>query len=129
MLFVRWILGFILTLSIVLALAVVLLPRWFNPNDYRDDIELQLNKATGREIALDGNLQLSVFPWLGVRTEAVKVSQPREIGGDFMRIDSAQIRLQLMPLLNRRIELDTILLDGAYIHYISVNEQLNSLTS
>lgn len=128
MLFVRWILGFILTLSIVLALAVVLLPRWFNPNDYRDDIELQLNKATGREIALDGNLQLSVFPWLGVRTEAVKVSQPREIGGDFMRIDSAQIRLQLMPLLNRRIELDTILLDGAYIHYISVNEQLNSLT-
>ena len=61
MLFVRWILGFILTLSIVLALAVVLLPRWFNPNDYRDDIELQLNKATGREIALDGNLQLSVF--------------------------------------------------------------------
>lgn len=128
MILVRWILGLVLTLAIALTLAIVFLPVWFNPNDYRQDIELQIGQATGRKITLDGDLQFSVFPWLGVRTHAVTISQPTAIGGDFVRIATVQLRLQLLPLLSKRVELDTVLLDGAQIHFIKVSDALNSLS-
>ena len=124
----RWILGLLLTLSLVIGAAVVLLPLWFNPNDYRDDIEVQVLNATGREIALQGDLSLTVFPWLGVKTQELVIKQPEQIGGDFIRVETAQLRLRLMPLLQRQVELDTIVIDSPIVNVVIVNDTLNSFT-
>ena len=58
--------------AIVLAAVVVLfgvvaayLAFVFDPNDYRDRIESEVEKRTGRSLAIEGELSLSVFPWIG----------------------------------------------------------------
>jgi AsmA protein len=35
-----------------------------NPNDYKDEIAAAVKKQTGRELAIQGDISLSVFPWL-----------------------------------------------------------------
>jgi len=69
-----WISGGLIALLVRLLLGIKLL---VNPNSDRDRIEAAVKAATGRELVLDGELKLSVFPWvaleLGPATEeAVK---------------------------------------------------------
>ena len=55
-------LGFLVLLVIV---AIVVLPMVVDPNDYKDEITAAVKDKTGRTLEIDGDIQLSVFPWLG----------------------------------------------------------------
>lgn len=48
--------------------AVIIVPLLFDPNDYKGQIASQARSATGRDLHIEGDLDLSVFPWLGVQT-------------------------------------------------------------
>ena len=52
-----------LGLLAIVAIAVVLVALFFDPNDYRDEIAAELSAATGRQISIEGDLELEVFPW------------------------------------------------------------------
>ena len=53
--FVAYFIGAIVALMIVVVIAVSLL---FDPNDYRDDIEMAVEKTTGRELQIDGDVEV-----------------------------------------------------------------------
>lgn len=98
----------------VLVAATLLIPLFFNPNDYKDQIAALIEKQIGRNVAIEGDLALSVFPWLGVKTGPVQVANAQGFGNEpFARITGADIRVKLFPLLLRReVEMDTVRLDG-----------------
>jgi len=98
---IKWLCGFVLTLIVLLILAVFFIPKFVDPNDYREDIIALAKEHTGRDLRLDGDLSVSVFPWLGVRTQGLAFSQPDKIGGDMISVESAQLRVKLMPLLSK----------------------------
>ena len=59
--------GIIAALVVALLIAaIVILPMVIDPNDYRDDITAITKEKTGLDLSLEGDLSLSVFPWLGV---------------------------------------------------------------
>ena len=62
------ILGLFVTLVVVAAVGLVMT---FDPNDYRAEIESIVEEETGRDLAMRGDLELSIFPWLGVETNDV----------------------------------------------------------
>ena len=108
---IKWLGGFLLTIAFLILIAIIVVPRVVDPNDYRDDITQLVKDKTGRKLSLSGDLSVSVFPWLGVATKGLSLSQPDSIGGDMLMVDNAQLRVKFLPLLSKRLEVDTIVLE------------------
>jgi AsmA protein len=106
-----WTAGALLLLVLV---AIISLPFIIDPNDYRDEIGALVAKQTGRPLVIQGDLKLSVFPWLGVDAGATQLGNAPGFGPEpFARFDRAKVAVKLLPLLFRReIELNTVELEG-----------------
>ena len=84
------ILGIAIAVTLVLAVvAVVVIPLVFDPNDYRDKIAAMIEQRTGRTASIDGELTISVLPWLGVETGAMSLGNAPGFGdAPFAQIDA-----------------------------------------
>ncbi len=125
---VKWLLGALVTLVVLILAAVVIGPMVFDPNDYRSDISELVKEQTGRDLTLDGELKLSVFPWLGIRTEGLSLSQPSEIGGDMVSVDTAQLRVKLGPLLSKQVHVDTVILKEPKFRLVTLANGIDSFS-
>jgi AsmA protein len=104
------VLGILVGLVVALIVAaVIILPMIFDPNDYRDEISALVKEQTGRELTISGDLKLSVFPWLGVAVGGVQLSNAPGFGAaPFVALGGAEVRLKLMPLLRKEVEMSTV---------------------
>ena len=103
-------LGVVVVLFVVAAVAVSLL---FDPNDYKGEIAAAVQKATGRQLTLDGDLELAVFPTIRIAVGGATLSNAPGFGDEPMaRIGSATLSLALFPLLAKRIEISQARLEG-----------------
>lgn len=124
----KWLAGVLIGLLLVLVLAIFLIPMFVDPNDYRQQITEIVEAQTGRELGLEGDLKISVFPWLGVRTQQLSLSQPAQIGGNMVEVETAQLRLKLLPLLSKRLEIDTVVLEQPTLRLITLADGTSSFT-
>lgn len=91
------IVGVIVLLFAILVIAVSLL---FDPNDYREDIAKAVYEETGRELAIEGDISLSVFPWLALELGKTSLSDSENFGGgEFFSFESASFAVELMPAI------------------------------
>lgn len=105
--------GLLLALILISAALLGYLALTFDPNDYRDLITRRVEAQTGRTLTLDDQLSLQFFPWIGLRLGSASLSGPPAFAGQpFVKIDSASVKVKVMPLLHKRLEIDTIILDG-----------------
>jgi AsmA protein len=117
---IKWVGGVALTLVLLLAFAALVIKSTVDPNDYRDELTTLVKNKTGRDLTLNGDLSISVFPWLGIRTEGLRFSQPAAINGDMVAVDTAQLRVKLLPLLKKHVEVDTIVLESPNIRLVTL---------
>jgi len=93
---------------IVLSLVIVLLlaaPFFIDANSYKGQIEQAVEDATGRTLSI-GNMDASLFPWVGVELEDVRVSNRAGFAQrDFLSIERLHVKLALLPLLSQQIEI------------------------
>jgi len=102
--------GILVLLVVAAAIAATLL---INPNDYKDDIVKVVHDKTGRELQLKGDIKLSLFPWLGLELGQTSLGNAPGFGASPMAsIDKVDIKLRLLPLLRKQVEVDTVVLDG-----------------
>jgi AsmA protein len=102
--------GGLLALFIIAAVALTLL---FDPNDYKDQIIKAVKDQTGRELRIEGKLGWSFFPWVGIETGKLELSNAPGFGPEpFARLDGAGAKVKLLPLLRKQIAVDTVFLDG-----------------
>ncbi len=115
--FLKIVLGVVLVLVILVAAAVVVLPMVVDPDDYKERIVSEVKQRTGRDFAIEQPLKLSVFPWLGIETGGVVLGNAPGFGEQpFARVRRLGVRVKLLPLLGRNIEVDTLVLEGAEIN-------------
>lgn len=97
----------------LLALVLVAVYLFVDPNDYKDRISAAVKSATGRELALPGKLKLSVFPWLAIETGAASLGNPAGFGNEpFLTLQRAKLSVKLLPLLHKQLEVGRIEVDG-----------------
>ena len=90
----------IVALIIIAAIAVALL---FDPNDYRDDIAAEVQRTTGRDLVIEGDLELTLFPWLAINVGKTTVGNAPGFGDEpFASFERAQLSVKILPLLLRR---------------------------
>ncbi len=109
----KWLFGLIILLVLLVVAAVVILPMVVDPNDYKPQIVQAAKEKLGRDLAIDQDLSLSVFPWLGIETGGVRVGNaPGFSEQPFAEIDQLGLKVKLMPLLSRQVEVDTLVVKG-----------------
>jgi AsmA protein len=108
---VVWVIAAVVALFAVAAIAVFL---FFDPSDFRDDIAEAVKKSTGRDLVIDGDVSLQVFPWLAVEVGHAALGNAPGFGDEaFAEFDRAQLSVRLMPLLLRReVTVGTAVLDA-----------------
>jgi AsmA protein len=88
-----------------------------NPNDYKGRIAQAIKESTGRTLTLDGDIKLSVFPWVALEFGPATLGNPGGFGdGPFLAIGHASVRARLWPLLHRRLAIGRIDVDGLDVH-------------
>jgi len=114
---VKIILSIIATLLLLLVLAVSVAYFLIDPNSYKSEISAVVKEKTGSELNLIGSLQLSVFPWLGISTGSVTLSNAAGFQDQiFATIESSDIKLNLLPLLNRKIDVSRLDIKGLVLN-------------
>src|SRR5882762_10373702 len=95
----------------VLALLAVRL--FVDPNDYKPRIEAAVKNATSRELLLQGAIKLSVFPWIALELGPASLGNPPGFSEDpFVSFQHASVRVKLLPLLSKRLEVGRVEVDG-----------------
>ena len=101
--------------GLVAVVLLALLAVWLlvNPNDYKPQIAAAVKRATGRELVLEGKLALSVFPWIALELGPASLGNPSGFPAQpFVSFKHASVRVKLLPLLAKRLEIGKVELDG-----------------
>lgn len=87
----------------IVILASVALYLFFDPNDYREDISAGVKEATGRDLTIEGELSLSIFPWLAIDIGRTALGNAEGFSDQpFMRFEKASLSVRMLPLILRR---------------------------
>jgi AsmA protein len=106
------------TLALTLAgLLSLLLAAWltlllcFNPNDFKPTIIKLVQEKTGRTLTLDGDINMAFWPKLGIDLGRVSLSEQAS-QKPFASVARAKVSLAILPLLQKKLVVGTVYLDG-----------------
>ena len=87
----------------VFLLAAIFLYLFFDPNDFREDIANKVREQTGRELTIEGDISLDIFPWIAVQVGKSSLGNAQGFGDEPMAsFDSASFSVRLMPAILRQ---------------------------
>lgn len=108
--------GAIILLGLVSLIGLVV---FVNPNDLKPQISQAVTKFTGRQLQLGGDIQWSIFPWLGLQLNNVKLANNPGFGNDpFAQIKKLDIQVRLIPLLHKQLEIGKLQIHGLTLYLI-----------
>ena len=113
----RWVLGVAGALILLLVAAVIVATNVIDPNRYKRNIEAIVGDLTGSPFQIRGDLALTWYPWLGVRTGAAQLDNPRGFSGSpLIAWQALHIRAKLLPLLRGQVAVDRVRLQAPHIY-------------
>ena len=119
--------GTVTVIPILIIAAVLIVPRVVDPNDYRDRISELVREQTSRNFGIDGDLSISIFPWVGVTAREMWLAQPDGLdGANMIEVGEVDLRVKLLPLLDRRVEVDTIVLVDPTVRIVRLEDGSSS---
>lgn len=113
----KWTLGILAGLALVLAVAAAVVVATFDPNRYKPEIVELVKARTGRTLSMDGNIALTFLPRIGAHVERVALSGPGG-QGTFARVEDARVAVALWPLLSRQVVVDQVTLVGLAVELV-----------
>lgn len=102
--------GLVALLLIVVVAGGVLLGMFFDPNEYKPEIQKMALEKGGVQLEINGDLGWSVFPWLGIEINQIKVNYPGK--PPLAELNQAQVSVELPALLSGNVKMSSVLLDG-----------------
>ncbi len=112
----RWLRWLSIGLGLVLLLpvaAVAILLATFDPDALRPRIEAAVERATGRDLAIAGPIEVepALVPTIAIHDVAL-ANLPGGSRPEMLRVAKVEVRFALLPLLAGRVEVRRILLQG-----------------
>ena len=124
---IKLLLGATILVGLLFGVVVLAAVLYFDPNDHKDRIIAKVEKETGRQLKLEGDIKLSYYPWLGLEISGVTLGNAEGFGdAPFIHADVVALRIKTMPLLNKQYELDTLKLHGVEINLAKNKEGVNN---
>ncbi|GEM_PF-4050727 len=97
-------------------------------NYYQTEIQNWVQQTTGRPLHLKGNLELHLFPWLGLNTGPFTLGNPPHLAPSppLLQVANAQIRISLWPFLLKQIKIEHFQLTGVILHLVRQTDGSNN---
>ena len=108
---VKYVLIGLAAVLLILIAGAAYLAATFDPNVYKPQIIELVKDRTQRTLGLQGDIQLSFWPNIGVETGRVSLSE-RNSDKTFAAMESARVSLKLLPLLSRNVVVDELAIRG-----------------
>ncbi len=109
----KWFLLGMAALVVIVVAAVLLIPRFVDVQQYKPRMEQMVSDATGRPFSLGEDIKLSLFPWVGVSLSDIQLGNPPEFKEpSFVSVRSFNVKVKLLPLLSRDIQVKEFVMDG-----------------
>ena len=123
------ILPIVFVLLILLVAAVLIGPSFVDWNKYKPQIIEQAKSAAGYDVAIDGDIGLSVLPLPQLKIEGLKVAAPRGSQPNLLTMKEAKVSVNLLPLISGEISIDTVRLVNPDIRLEKMADGSNSWMS
>lgn len=95
-----WLVGGFVAIFVVAAVALYL---FFDPNDFREEIAGSVQNQTGRQLTIEGDISLEVFPWLAVEVGKASLGNASGFGAEPMAsFEKASFSVRLLPAILRQ---------------------------
>jgi AsmA protein len=116
---VKWALiavGGVVTLIILILLV---LPFFVDAEKYKPLLENKVTEMTGRPFSVGGDVTFSFFPFVGVSFSDLHLGNPPDFEAtDFISIKSFEVRVKLLPLLSRDVQVKRFVVNEPQIELI-----------
>lgn len=112
----RLLLGVLVLVAVAVA-ALAVFVATFDAARYRDEIDRWAQAHLGRSLEVHGELQLALWPRLALEAQTVRLGNPPGFSSPALaEIDRLALGVDLLALFSRRIEVDTLTLEGVRLH-------------
>ncbi len=101
----------VLILVLLIGLLLALPPM---VNRFKPEIEQAVLEQTGLTLRLQGDIGISLYPFLGVTIADVEVAEPN--GTLFAAVKEVRAAVAILPLLGGALQVDKVIIDAARLH-------------
>ena len=104
---------------LLLAISVAVLPLFIDANQFKPQLASIVKKKTGWDVEFIGDLHWSIFPGLGISSGRVQLKNgPDFREAVFVSIDQGEVSIKALPLLQKRLDIDRIVLREMQVNLI-----------
>jgi len=94
----------------------------FDANNYKEEIADLAESVTGRPINIAGDMDISLYPWIGIKINDVTIENAAGFSDKtFATIGQFDVRIKIMPLLQKRLDIDRLVL-----HQLALDLEMNT---
>jgi AsmA protein len=112
---IRKIIFIVLLLLLLLSLALAFVIKTFDPNDLKPRLQNFFAEKYQRKLDMPGDLKIALFPLVHIESGPIRLMEKNGTQV-FASIESANISLQLMPLIDGRLDVNHITLEAPSLH-------------
>ncbi len=99
-------------IALLLCAAVLIAPYLLNVEQFKPKIEQIVSEQSGYPLTINGDIDLSVFPWAGLSLTDLKLDNPEGFQEKtFLTVKNVQVRVKVLPLLKKNIEIHRFIID------------------
>lgn len=101
----------------LILIAAVVIPMVVSADFLKAQLQAQVKKATGRELAIKGKASLSILPNIAIHVEDVTLGNPTGFESPYLvHIAKLETGAALGPLLSKELRITGVTLEGAKLH-------------
>ena len=103
-------------------ISVLLIPKFIDWNSFKPKIAASVKESTGRDLTINGDIEVSIFPDIEFSLTDIHLSNGSGMSGaDMMSIESVAGKIGLMPLLKKRVVIESFIIQKPALH-LEVNK-------
>lgn len=102
----------ILSIVLIVALAIGGIVFFVNPNQFKPQITELVQKNANVILTIDGDIEWTFYPWLGIKVQDISVASPNTPTVPFAKIQLAQASILLKSLFNRELNMSDVVVNG-----------------
>lgn len=112
----KWGLIICISFVVIIIAAILIIPKFVNVQKYKPELEKKIAEATGRPFSVSDDLRFSIFPWVGLSFSDLHLGNVKGFKEkDFVNVKSFEIRVKLLPLLSKDIQVKKFILNEPHL--------------
>ncbi|WP_430741937.1 AsmA family protein [Vibrio misgurnus] len=119
---------FVLGVVVLLVAALLALVLLVNPNQFKPLIVEQAKQQTGLELVMEGDIGWQFYPSIGFELGKTELRNPAGFQApNLFKVDSVGIAIELIPLLDKQLNIGQLRLDGAEFYLETLKDGRSNL--